>query len=136
MKVPIAQALTLKVGFLSSLNTVFYGDTTGTVGGRRPSPRVAIKNHCTRWEPRPGCQEGPKREMEQQVHGFSSFCQVKELLKEWNGGSSRCGSVVTNPSSIHEDWGSIPGLAQWVKDLALPCRLQTRLRSCVAVAVV
>ena len=40
--------------------------------------------------------------------------------------SSHCGSVVTNPTSNHEDAGLIPGLTQWVKDstlLWLWCRL-------------
>lgn len=35
-------------------------------------------------------------------------------------GSSHCGAVETNPTSIQEDTGLIPGLAHQIKDLALP----------------
>ena len=40
---------------------------------------------------------------------------IKTLLK----GSSRHGSVVMNPTRIHEDAGLIPGLTLWIKDPVL-----------------
>ena len=41
------------------------------------------------------------------------------IKKMWYRRSCR-GSVVTNPTTIREDSGLIPGLTQWVKDLAMP----------------
>ena len=44
----------------------------------------------------------------------------RHIIKYGHSGSSCCGSVLMNSTSIHENERLIPGLARWVKDLALP----------------
>ena len=55
------------------------------------------------------------------VHArFAHFTTCTFCLKNLNWGVPIVAQQVKNPTSIYEDVGSIPGLAQRVKDLVLP----------------
>ena len=49
-----------------------------------------------------------------------TFILQRECLEDAPTRSSHHGAAEMNPTSIHEDAGSTPGLAHWVKDPALP----------------
>ena len=48
--------------------------------------------------------------------GINAHTNIYKMITR----SSHPGLVVMNLTGVHEDTGLIPGLSQWVKDLALP----------------
>ena len=85
---------------------------------RRPAATVPIRPLA--WEPPYAMgaalekAKRPKRKKEKER--FSDIKKKKKKIME----SSCRGAVETNPTRKHEVAGSIPDLAQWVMDLALP----------------
>ena len=53
--------------------------------------------------------------------GTSLGGKVKAITRNKNIGVPVMAQWLANPTSIHEDKGLIPGLAQWIRDLVLPC---------------
>ena len=62
-----------------------------------------------------------KREQQGSKKGEGAIYRDKKLSQKQHAlGVPFAAQQLMNPNRIHEDAGSIPGLAQWVKDPVLP----------------
>ena len=82
--------------------------------GKKEAPHLLQETQERREGERAGEREERKEGRKQRERR-----KEKEKERGKEGGRSHHGSVLTNPTSIHEDTGSIPGPPQWVRDLAL-----------------
>lgn len=48
-----------------------------------------------------------------------NFTEVKKMYRKAGLGIPIMVLWLTNPTTTHKDMGSIPGLARWIKDLAM-----------------
>ena len=53
------------------------------------------------------------------THKYLTFLYTKNKDQKEKLRSSPCGTAETNPTGVHGDADSIPGLTQWVGDLLL-----------------
>ena len=57
-----------------------------------------------------------KKKKKRLIPNLSALFATVDVFVSW---SSHCGIVETNPTSIDEGTGLVPGVTLWVKDLAL-----------------